>query len=89
MTNKIYPSLAICIPTYNRLHALEKCIEALIESIQKYKNHIKIYIMYNESSDGTENFLAKLFENYKNLIVLNKSTLDQIINNETYMESVL
>lgn len=73
MTNKTYPTIAICIPTYNRLHALEICLKTLINSIEKYKNYIKIYITYNISQDNTEYFLHKFIEEYPDIVQIKKS----------------
>ena len=44
------------IVTYNRLDLLKKCIDAVLYQTQK----VKKIIVFNNSTDGTQNYLSSL-----------------------------
>lgn len=58
--------LSICIPTYNRISLLRKCLEHLIPQV-KDKDDVEVIISDNASSDGTDQMVKELKELYPNL----------------------
>jgi len=56
-----YPKLSIIVPTYNRAHYLEECLDSIIS--QEYPN-IEIIITDDNSIDNTEEICKKYLEKY-------------------------
>jgi len=56
-----YPKLSIIVPTYNRAHYLEECLDSIIS--QKYPN-IEIIITDDNSNDNTETICKKYIKEY-------------------------
>ena len=55
-------TFGICIPTYNRVNELKKCIESFLEGAKKYG--IPIYVSDNNSDDKTEDMIKELQKEY-------------------------
>jgi len=58
MLQSIYPSVAVCIVTYNKLDLLKKCITSVLENTV-YPNY-KIIVHSNGCTDGTKTYLQSL-----------------------------
>ena len=60
---------SIIIPTYNHL---EDCLKPCINSILKYTDFsnldIQLIIVSNGSTDGTDDYLDELYQNYKSFL---------------------
>ena len=67
--------LSICIPTYNRLHCLNKCLESIVNSFKNSNLNLEVIITDNNPL-GTA---GKLIKKYNHLININ-----YIINKENY-----
>lgn len=59
--------LSICIPTFNRLHCLEKCIESICLAKSESKLKVELCISDNNPEGNAENIINK----FKNLIDIN------------------
>lgn len=70
--------VSILIPTYNRRDLVVKTIESALK--QTYRN-IEIIISDNCSSDGTVDYLKKLYDNYSNIKILQNETNIGPVNN--------
>lgn len=71
--------LGFCIPTYNRMAYLSKCIDSILREVATYD--IPIYISDNASEDGTESYIMELSHTYENIIYKrNLSNLGQYTN---------
>ncbi len=68
-------TLTVCIPTYNRVDHLKKCLESLEK--QKFNPFISVIISDNASTDKTESFLRHYIKNavFKIEYFRNKSNL--------------
>jgi glycosyltransferase involved in cell wall biosynthesis len=73
MTGK--PYLSICIPTYNRIEYLKKCLRSVIPQIT---NEVEVLVRDNCSNDGTEPYmksfshpLINYSRNYSNIGLVN------------------
>lgn len=58
------PYVSICIPTYNRVDSLRKCLFSALN--QDYEN-LEIIVSDNGSSDGTEHFVTSLLAEHGNI----------------------
>lgn len=58
--------LAICIPTYNRKHTLERLINSII-SQKSFSEEISIVINDGPSTDGTEDYILNIQKHYSNI----------------------
>lgn len=54
------PLLSICIPTYNHLDMLKKCLNYIFVACKGYENNIEIIISDNASTDGTKEYIESL-----------------------------
>lgn len=55
------PSVNICIPARNEANSIERCVRSAID--QQYPNH-KVYVLDDESTDGTSEILKKLSDTF-------------------------
>lgn len=63
------PEVSICIPARNEADSIERCVRSAVD--QQYPNH-HVYVLDDESTDGTAKILDKLAERYANkLTVIN------------------
>lgn len=58
MLQSIYPTVSICIVTWNKLALLKKCIDAILQHTN-YPNY-KILVHSNGCTDGTQAYLGQL-----------------------------
>ena len=61
-------SLSICIPTFQRIEFLKKCIKSIIDDVKKNdisEDSIELLIFDNDSKDGTDLFCKKIKKEYK------------------------
>ena len=66
------PILTICIPTFNRGHYLQECLNSIISSISGFEFCIEILISDNASEDNTIEIVESFQKNYP-LIKLNRN----------------
>ena len=57
--------VSILVPTFNRLALLVKCLDALFATPLTMSDEVIIW--NNCSTDGTKQFLSKIYDNYKNI----------------------
>lgn len=62
------PLLSICIPTYNRVDALKKCVFSIVDSKYYSPDIVEIVISDNASTDGTFEFVKQFVSCHKNII---------------------
>lgn len=62
---KIIPLVSICIPTYNRLSYLKKCVQSVVSKPEFQNGKVEIAISDNASTDGTKEWCEKQVEKYK------------------------
>lgn len=58
--------LSICIPTYNRADALERCIDAIVNN-PAFTGEMEIFVSDNNSSDNTQQLMENYCSQYKNI----------------------
>src|SRR3954470_7738221 len=61
MNNKL---LSICIPTFNRANELKISLPEILNQAAKFKDKIEVIVSNNASTDGTEEVLNKLKNEY-------------------------
>jgi abequosyltransferase len=61
------PLLSICIPTYNRVEYLIKCIDSIICQKEFINKQVEIVISDNASIDNTFNEIEKYIKKYDNI----------------------
>jgi len=61
------PLISICIPTYNRVMQLEKCLNSIYSQIGN-DSLFEVLVSNNNSSDSTEDVINKYLNLYDNLI---------------------
>ena len=66
MLLSIFPEVAICIVTWNRMNLLKKCLES-IEKFTAYPNY-KVVVYSNACTDSTPDFLQSLAEKNDKII---------------------
>ncbi len=59
-----HPLVGICIPTYNRISSLKRCVESALS--QDYPN-IEIIVSDNCSEDGTKIYIQSLLNHHSNI----------------------
>lgn len=67
------PLVSICIPTYNRVDALRRCVESIIENKYYSPNIVEIVISDNCSTDGTLEYVQTIVTNKDYNIVYNRN----------------
>lgn len=67
-SNEYHPLISICIPTYNRVDALEKCLEAIICNKAYSKEEIEIVVSDNASTDGTEELMTSFVKQHEHVV---------------------
>ncbi len=63
------PEVSICIPARNEADSIERCVRSAVE--QQYPNH-KVYVLNDESTDGTTGILDNLAERYPDKLTVIK-----------------
>jgi len=66
------PILTICIPTYNRAHYLQECLNSILRSGRGFEFNIEILVSDNASEDDTVKVVESFRKNYP-LIKLNRN----------------
>jgi len=84
---KIYPSIAVAIPTYNEEKNIKRCLDSLCK--QKYKGKVQIIIVDGGSTDKTlqiaQQYPVVIVHNphksaeYGKMLVFNRSTSDYFV----------
>lgn len=57
------PLVSICIPTYNRVEALKKCVDSIISSKYYSPQSVEIVISDNCSTDETQEYVQSIVDN--------------------------
>lgn len=65
MIIKSKPQVSICIPTFNRLPYLKKCVQSIISQPEFQDGRVEIAISDNVSTDGTEKWCCEQVEKYR------------------------
>lgn len=63
-------SLAIIIPMYNEQKIVERCIDAVMLVIKKFKNRTALIIVNDGSQDATQKLLKKKSKQYKEKLIV-------------------
>lgn len=64
----IRPLVSLCIPTYNRLDPLKRCLESIVGNIGYDSQLVEIVVSDNMSSDGTEEMMNSFVRDYPEVI---------------------
>lgn len=62
---KTMPLVSICIPTYNRLSYLKKCVQSIVSQPEFQNGKVEIAISDNVSTDGTKEWCEEQVEKYR------------------------
>lgn len=60
--------LSICIPTYNRVDNLKKCLDSIISQEEFFSGNVEIVISDNASTDNTMELCLNYKSKYENII---------------------
>lgn len=55
--------LSICIPTYNNIESLKRCLDFVFQARRKFDDVVEVIVSDNCSEDGTFNYLQNIKEN--------------------------
>lgn len=84
------PILSICFPVYNRIEPLEITLSAVLEQIDKIKNHgIEVVVSVNPSEDGDKsviNFVNGLQDKYEFKLNINSINIGPVNNMKIAIE---
>ena len=67
------PLVSICIPTYNRVDALKRCVDSIVRNKYHNPESIEIVISDNCSTDGTQAYVQSIATNKDYNIVYNRN----------------
>lgn len=67
------PLVSICIPTYNRVDALKRCVDSIIQNEYYSPELIEIVISDNCSTDGTKEYVQTIVTNSNYNILYNRN----------------
>ena len=65
--------VSICIPTYNRVDALKRCVDSIIQNKYYSPESIEIVISDNCSTDGTQEYVQGVVANRNCNILYNRN----------------
>lgn len=77
------PILSICIPTYNRVDYLEKCLASLMPQLVEaaIKEQVEIVVLDNASTDGTQGLVKQYQIQFDNIRYFrNNTTISAALN---------
>ncbi|NIM06135.1 MAG: glycosyltransferase, partial [Armatimonadetes bacterium] len=75
----ITPAATVIIPTYNGRALLERCLSALLSSIEKAGGNHKVLVVDDASTDGTAEYLAQTFPSVE-VLSLQRSGFGRAVN---------
>lgn len=67
------PLVSLCIPTYNRVDALKRCVKSIVGNKYYNPNDVEIVISDNCSTDGTQAYVQSIVTNKDYNVVYNRN----------------